>query len=144
MKYLQAVIEKSSAVYKYFTTDCDFSKIFHISWDDFRCCSLDVEPEKLKISFFSFFRNLEFIFRNCKIDRNLGSFPSYVWVLQDPPWRRYKRLKNEISTAYNTNMFNTLEQIVLPRFDLKKLFDISLYYFPSPKVDLHPSVGVQY
>ena len=55
-------------------------------------------------------RILKFWPRIWKLDRKLGYRPSKVWGVQDAPLRTYKRLKNEISTGYNTKIFNTLQK----------------------------------
>ena len=67
-------------------------------------------------------RILKFCQRIWILDRKLSSWPYKVWGVQDAPIRRYKRLKNEISTGPNRKFFSSLKKFLLPRVICRNFF----------------------
>ena len=120
MKFIQKAIEKFSAVYNNFYYPVWFFENFFT--DPYKSCQTlgwTSKPKNEHI-FLNFLlkRILKFWQRIWILDRKLASWPSKVWGVQDAPLRRYKRLKNEISTGRNRKIFSSLKKFILPRVNL--------------------------
>ena len=106
MKFIHAIIERISVISKNFNYRLWFFESFFTY--TVRTCQALALTSMLKnlknVNFFLIFllkRILKFWLLIWKLDRKVWSWPSKVWGVEDPPLRRYMRLKNEISTGYN-------------------------------------------
>ena len=66
------------------------------------------------------------------LERKLGSWPSKVWWFQDAPLRRYKRMKNEISTGDNRKFSVVNKNFNFREWIFQNLFKISSYVLRIP------------